>query len=178
MNNAGGGRTAASGILWVPAAAAAAVTEEADRWAPLETGGMLLGYWSATRDAAVVEFVVGPGPEATHRAGGFVPDHHYQDQELGRLYRAAGRNLDYLGDWHTHPEGPAALSHTDLATLRRIAQHAAARAPRPIMLLLAGGEPWHMAAWMGEVTRRWWWRDEVVPRPMEVHVEAPVDPQP
>ena len=153
------------------------MTHEADRRAPLETGGVLLGYWSAVQDAAVVEFIIGPGPQAVHRKGSFIPDHRYQHRELSRLYQAAGRNLDYLGDWHTHPGGPASLSRTDLATLRRIAQHAAARAPRPIMLLLAGGEPWRVAAWMAEITRRWWWRDDVIPRLMEVRIDTSSPPQ-
>lgn len=144
---------------------------EADRAAPSETGGVLLGYWSAKGDAAVVEHVLGPGPKAKHGRTGFMPDHEYHDEQIARLYREASGEFEYLGDWHTHPGGPASLSATDLSTLKRIARHEAARAPRPLMLLLAGGRPWRPAAWKGEIRVRWHWYTELTVSAMDVVID-------
>lgn len=157
--------------LWLPRCALREMMREADHRAPLETGGVLLGYWAAAQDAAVVEHIVGPGPRAARRRTDFAPDHAYQEREIAQLYRKAGGNLEYLGDWHTHPGGPAALSGKDVATLRRIARYSAARAPRPIMLLLAGGTPWRPAAWVGTLTKRRWWRETLAVSPLSLEVD-------
>ena len=157
--------------LWIPQQGLAEMMSEADQRAPFETGGVLLGYWAASRDAAVVEFVVGPGPRAVHRRANFTPDCEHQEREIARLYSEADGNLQYLGDWHTHPNGPAALSNKDLSTLRRIARYRAARAPHPVMLLLVGGEPWRLAGWLGELRARRWWRDGIVAHPLSLELE-------
>jgi integrative and conjugative element protein (TIGR02256 family) len=163
--------TGAALTLWVPSVALDAMTAEADERAPNETGGVLLGYWSSARDTAVVEHVVGPGPRALHRLTEFVPDHGHQASEIARLFRRERGNLDYLGDWHTHPVGPLTLSWKDQFTLRRIAQDGAARAPQPVMLLLAGGSPWRVGAWRGELLPSPWWGNDFRLHALNVYVE-------
>lgn len=135
---------------------------EADRAAPFETGGVLLGYWTREPTAddggeVVVTAVIGPGPGAVHQRWVFMPDHDYHESEVERVYEVSGRQWTYLGDWHTHPDGPAHLSNKDRVTLRRIASAASARAPHPMMLLLAGGRPWRPYAWSAILgpARRW-----------------------
>jgi integrative and conjugative element protein (TIGR02256 family) len=132
--------------LWILSDALARIVEEANRQAPLETGGLLLGY---ERDSEiVVTEVIGPGPAAGHGATTFIPDHEHQETELARLYEASGRRHTYLGDWHSHPGGSATLSRTDRRTLRRIARSPQARAPRPLMVVVHGGSSgeWQIAA--------------------------------
>lgn len=133
-----------SGRVWWAGAALEEALREAQRAWPLETGGLLLG-WSPKPGAVVIRQVIGPGPQADHRAATFTPDAPWQEQQLAQAYEQAGRRLNYLGDWHTHPRGTVRLSSTDRATLRRIATHADARAPHPVMVLLAGGPLWQVA---------------------------------
>jgi integrative and conjugative element protein (TIGR02256 family) len=124
-----------------------------------------MGYWlppmgrEADPREAVVMAAIGPGPAAVHRPHSFSPDHDYQEREIARVYGESGRLWDYLGDWHSHPNGPGALSSRDKATLSRIALEPRARAPRPVMLILAAGKPWIPHAWMGlvERPRLWSW---------------------
>jgi integrative and conjugative element protein (TIGR02256 family) len=123
----------------------AILVEEADSKRPLETGGVLLG--STGESGLVIEQVVGPGPLARHERFQFLPDHEFQEAEIARVYEESGRTIEYLGDWHTHPDGGCSLSTTDKATLKTIARHKSARQPRPVMMLLAGGNPWQMAVW-------------------------------
>lgn len=132
-----------SRVWWAGAALEEALREAQRSW-PLETGGLLLG-WSPHPGAVAISQVIGPGPQADHHAASFTPDASWQNEQLAQAYKQAGRHLNYLGDWHTHPRGTDRLSSTDRATLRRIAAHPDARAPHPVMAILAGGPLWQVA---------------------------------
>lgn len=120
--------------------------ELATRYKPLETGGMFIGY-EAGDQQVVVTTVIGPGPNARHRRLRFRPDYDHQQHQLeAHFARTQGRET-YLGDWHTHPFGACALSWLDRRVLVRIARSASSGASRPIMAVLAGGNPdWNLHA--------------------------------
>lgn len=145
---------------WVASIALERMQLEAQRRAPLETGGVLMGHWAEDQAGVVIADVVGPGPKAVHKRMSFVPDHLYQEREIARLYRESGRRVTYLGDWHSHPEGPLELSVIDRLTQLRIGKHLTARAPRALMALVAGGHPWTLGVW--QLERRKWWMSRCV----------------
>jgi len=121
---------------------------EANRMSPMETGGLLLGYWEAENSSTInVKHIVGPGGKANHELDYFEPDYEFQESELARLYAASGRRLHYLGDWHTHPNSEAYLSLRDKMTIRSIARYADARNPNPLMVVMGHGSPWIPRAW-------------------------------
>lgn len=60
----------------------------------------------------------------------------WQAHEVARLWEVDNR-LEYLGDWHTHPNGSPGLSALDREAMRTIAAYPAARQVRPMMLVLA-----------------------------------------
>lgn len=121
---------------------------EAERAFPLETGGVMIGYWAESREEVVICQVTGPGPLAVHSEHSFAPDGDYQESEIARAYEESGRVHSYLGDWHTHPREGVYLSPKDVDTLRKISGFSEARAPVPIMAVLGGGEPdWFLGAW-------------------------------
>jgi integrative and conjugative element protein (TIGR02256 family) len=138
---------APTGTAWIASTVIATLCQEADRAAPDDTGGVLLGYWSATPAAPVITDSIGPGPHALHEPERFIPDQSFQESEISRLYAESNRKLRYLGDWHTHPGSPGSLSTKDLATMKRIAHFRSARADRPVMLILAGAPPWEPVVW-------------------------------
>lgn len=100
----------------------------------METGGLLAGYW--TNDEVVVTDVIGPGPAAKHDRFNFEPDYRWQSEVIGSFYDENEGRLTYLGDWHTHPAGTTDPSSLDIKTIRNIADNKAARAARPLMLIL------------------------------------------
>ena len=114
---------------------------------PLETGGVLMGYWSLGYTALVITASTGPGPKAIHKKTEFIPDSDFHEAEISRFYIQSGRIHTYLGDWHTHPDGICHLSSKDRATLKRISRYKAARAPVPIMGILAGSSDWQLGVW-------------------------------
>jgi Predicted metal-dependent protease of the PAD1/JAB1 superfamily len=137
------------GTAWILSGVLSALRKEASAKAPLETGGILLGYWSELPATPVVTHWIGPGPTAIHEQGRFVPDYNFHEFEVARLYRESSGFLQYLGDWHSHPGSPGYLSQRDCRTLRRIASFGKARAPRPLMVVLAFGPDWDPVVWSG-----------------------------
>lgn len=109
----------------------------ADKHAPRETGGMLLGY-NADNGDTVATTIIGPGPRAKHRRFGFVPDPDYQQSLLEAHFYATNGRETYLGDWHTHPGGSPSPSYIDKRTLARIASTESSGTRHPIMVILGG----------------------------------------
>lgn len=128
--------------VWLASAALDDMLDEAAEHAPLETGGVLLGYVSPRGDPGdpeqvMVEAALGPGPAARHSKSRFDPDSGWQERELARRYQESGRITTYLGDWHTHPNGVPVPSRRDEKTAQAISRDKNARLPRPLMLILA-----------------------------------------
>jgi integrative and conjugative element protein (TIGR02256 family) len=141
---------------WLAQSAFDSMLAEADRCAPYETGGVLMGYRSSDPEALVIVEIVGPGPDAKHGLTSFAPDHAFQQVEIDRIYIRSDRRITYLGDWHTHPKGVAELSLTDRLTQVRIGRHREARASRAVMAILAGeGLSWSLALWQLQWRRYW-----------------------
>ena len=135
-------------VVWLSDEAAKKLMAEASTKSPLETGGVLLGYQVADGRETVITAVAGPGPKAQHSSTAYLPDHEYQEREIGRVYAASGRCTTYVGDWHSHPGGSLYLSRTDVGTLRAIARHEPARVPHPVMIVAASGtHKWQIGAW-------------------------------
>ena len=120
--------------LYVPTSVLAAIYQEGWTHCPLETGGILLGHQQGTR--IQITHTIGPGPKASHERYGFTPDDTWQAEQTARIW-SAHPETQYLGDWHTHPGGRPRPSPLDQKTLRTIADHAPARQPTPVMLILA-----------------------------------------
>ena len=111
------------------------LVRDAELHAPSETGGVLLGSTNRASRAAVVEVLVEAGPNAQREPHRFEPDGPWQRQRIAELYETSGRRLDYLGDWHSHPQG-GGPSGLDRSTARGIAETPAARCPSPIFLIV------------------------------------------
>lgn len=146
-------------LIWISSRGIALCVEEARRLYPLETGGVLIGYW-ADPETAVVRSVTGPGPRALHARYSFEDDHAWQAAEITKQYESSGRRLVYLGDWHSHPDAAhGGLSRTDRSALRSIIAAPQARMPTPLMVILYGNpQEWRHAAWLGQLrSRRLFW---------------------
>lgn len=137
------------GIAWINRDVRADLMKQAKDAFPLETGGILLGYWSEDGKDVVVVAAVGPGPDAYHGKTRFIPDYFYQESEIARLYEQHGRRLQYLGDWHSHPGGTDELSWRDRLTMARIASSKSARVKTPLMAVIAGQGEWSLTMWQG-----------------------------
>lgn len=122
---------------------------EAECKAPLETGGLLIGYLSDDDEHVVVTDMIGPGPNAKHRKWTYRPDYRFHREEISRIYATSGGMHTYLGDWHSHPTSSSYLSLLDKRALRNIARFQDNYINRPIMLVLghAINDDWIPGVW-------------------------------
>jgi integrative and conjugative element protein (TIGR02256 family) len=142
--------------LWLNLTALDGMIVEADRAAPHETGGMLLGWENDKRNEIVVAMIVGPGPNALHTPTAFQPDAEWQQERLDAEYERSAGRVTYLGDWHVHPRGGFGMSRRDRRTMAKTARHADARCPYPLMGLIAcTDDSYQVGVWRWAPTR---WR--------------------
>lgn len=159
--------------VWLANNVLSALVAECDRMSPLETGGVLLGYWTKPEECPVITYALGPGKHAIHEHTAFLPDQEWHERAVAELYKASGRRLQYLGDWHSHPNGGAALSDLDRRTLARIAASRAARSPRPLMLVMSPGPLWQATVWQGFPRRGLLQRQRLDIRQLDVFAYGP-----
>ncbi len=100
---------------------------------PLETGGVLTGYYNAGHDTAVITRAAGPPPDSQHGRTRFYRGTQGLNDMLSRLWR---KREYYLGEWHYHPGGAVRPSAADVKQMQEIAKDAPSRCPEPILLLL------------------------------------------
>lgn len=153
--------------VWLSEHVMQSLSVHAQDFSPLENGGILLG-WRSGEDCIVVD-LRGPGPRALHGRHCFIPDHAWQVEEIQRAFEQSCSDLDYLGDWHSHPDGVAEMSKVDSATLLRITQ----RVKGSIMLIVAGkGKDWSARCWKGHIHRSFLVR-RLAAAPQNIKVFAP-----
>lgn len=131
----------------MPESLAQEVLNEAAKFTPRETGGVLLGFHEDESRSLVATDLIGAGPSARREWGRFVPDGPWQRARIAERYQASGRTLAYLGDWHSHPDGNGP-SDLDRSTAQKIASAPAARCPHPIFLIVTRGTTdWELRAY-------------------------------
>lgn len=128
-------------VVWLASDLVEQLQAQADQHRPLETGGMLLG-WRVENELVITE-AIGAGPGARRARDSFEADGPWQEGRLLEVYERSGRTVIYLGDWHSHPRGPARPSRRDRETAAVVAGWEAARTPEPLTLII------------GRRSRRW-----------------------
>lgn len=78
-----------------------------------ESGGILLGYRRADH-LHVVDATVPSSHDRRARTRFFRSANHHQDAALS-AWKKSGKRLDYIGEWHTHPEFKPSPSGLDLS---------------------------------------------------------------
>lgn len=108
--------------------------------AALEAGGILLGY----RRGLHLHVVAATTPQAADRRSRFRfhrADPHHQIAAMDH-WESSGMRVDYLGEWHTHPEAQPTPSHLDYSEWRKICS----RRSSPMVFVILG---WSGDIWLG-----------------------------
>lgn len=97
-----------------------------------EAGGILLGY----RKGPHLHIVAITVPQLTDRRRRFRFDRsaHHHHQTALEQWRASEKTMDYLGEWHTHPEINPSPSGIDITEWMKIAN----RLTNPMAFLILG----------------------------------------
>jgi integrative and conjugative element protein (TIGR02256 family) len=105
---------------------------------PVETGGILIGHYSAdSRFAHVTDLIPAPNDSISKRFS-------FQRGVRGiqRLLNQMWPMRRYcLGEWHFHPDGSASPSGTDADQMRSIAHAGGYHCPEPVLVIVGGNPP-------------------------------------
>lgn len=83
----------------------------------VETGGILLGITLNTGDILITH-AIEPGPNAVKKSNEFQKDYDYSLRMLTLLYKKY--SVDYIGEWHKHPNNCVNYSKKDHASMLKI----------------------------------------------------------
>jgi integrative and conjugative element protein (TIGR02256 family) len=97
-----------------------------------ETGGVLLG-WTENENIIVAK-ATGAGPNAVHEKIFFRADANYIDMIIDMEYANSNGKINYIGEWHTHPQMNPRPSQVDLNSLDEIVESSG----EPNLLLIIG----------------------------------------
>ena len=140
-------------LVRVPADVAASAGAVAWTFGPLETGGLLLGRYTAGRSVLTVTAALPPPRDSMHGRTDF-----YRGTEGLTDRIAAARAMDasvfVVGEWHTHPGGAPTPSVTDVRGMRWFARRGLFGCRSPVLLIL-GGDLGPSASWSATLFRRW-----------------------
>jgi integrative and conjugative element protein (TIGR02256 family) len=104
----------------------------------IETGGILVGYYTPKHDNAIVTDISSAPPDSERGRASFVRGTKGLQPWLHRLWTRQRRY--YLGEWHFHPFNSPEPSNTDIHQLRKNSDTPPLRCPEPVMLII-GGDP-------------------------------------
>lgn len=99
-----------------------------------ETGGIVVG--TRTADAIAITKLSPPGPRAVHRRFWFSRDTSFLQGWLDEEYDRSGGAVDYVGEWHVHPQLDTPPSSIDRRALWTIAQKPNYVTTEPILLIV------------------------------------------
>lgn len=111
-----------------------------DHQGKAEAGGILLGY---RRDGHLhVTMVTVPQPSDQRQRYWFSRSYKYHQQVALRYWESNDGAMDYLGEWHTHPEDRPTPSSLDLFEWQKIYRVQ----PNPMIFVILG---WSGEFWVG-----------------------------
>lgn len=84
-----------------------------------ETGGVFLGICNyKTKTIHVTGIINAPADSESNRAE-FIRGREGLAEEIAEIERKSGGQIGYIGEWHTHPEGPDGLSYQDMRSISK-----------------------------------------------------------
>lgn len=113
---------------------------EASKAKSTETGGILIGHYSADLSLAIVDRATPAPGDSRSGSTWFMRGTARLDKVLERVWKDG---LHYLGEWHYHPDGHPEASPSDRAQMHNIAADPKMQCATPVLLILGdrGEEP-------------------------------------
>ncbi|HEV8640982.1 MAG TPA: Mov34/MPN/PAD-1 family protein [Methylomirabilota bacterium] len=88
-----------------------------------ETGGLLLGFAHRKRKVIYITDALPPSPDSKGTPYAFKRGVKDYPETLDEVGGRTGNLIGYVGEWHSHPQGPAELSEKDLLAVAEIRAH-------------------------------------------------------
>lgn len=114
--------------------AKATIVDEVKKVKGIETGGILIGFETKSKEIVVLE-ASGPGPKAIMTLTRFERDVEYCQKKLEQASVRFGSKGLYIGEWHFHPQGRNEPSPLDISSLYQIAVQKNYATYNPVMII-------------------------------------------
>ena len=103
---------------------------------PKEFGGILTGiksdeHWIILDIEIPVKF--------ESKKNGFVRHPDFLNDYLQESFVMSNSKIEYLGEWHTHPNGSTQFSSQDLTSMKEIAENPDAKNGTPLLIIIGLG---------------------------------------
>ncbi len=101
-----------------------------------EAGGQLFG--SRRQKGWWIEVATGPKRGDKRGRFHFWPDRRAEQDEINELYR---EGLEFLGDWHTHPEDLPKPSNSDITSIENVVRASEHSLPGILLCIMGRRDP-------------------------------------
>lgn len=101
---------------------------------PKEFGGLLIGRYSENKINLFITDTVLPTKFSSYRYG-FGRETEDLRETIYDYFEQVPSKV-YVGEWHTHPDGPCVPSITDIKALKEIVQHKEVFIDNPVLLII------------------------------------------
>lgn len=102
----------------------------------LEAGGVLLGKCFQNRNEYIISDVSEPSILDKRTRFNFVRSKKHAQAVINRTWKKSGGYINYIGEWHTHPETNPSPSQIDKNLLRQIISDKSNVFPKIFLLIL------------------------------------------
>lgn len=105
---------------------------------PNETGGSILGVTDLKTKTIVVVDVLPTPPDSQSSPNHFIRGQECQAEALENVHKRTAGVVDYVGEWHSHPDGcPARPSNDDEKLLNTLQHKMSAEGLPALMIIVA-----------------------------------------
>ena len=101
-----------------------------------ERGGLLLGEIHDGGEALVITTVSTPGIEDRSARFSWNRDQQRANRIIREEWERSGGLVNYLGEWHTHPQDNPRASYVDMATMFRLVRRKTLVTPGLLMFIV------------------------------------------
>ncbi|NQY08208.1 MAG: Mov34/MPN/PAD-1 family protein, partial [Flavobacteriales bacterium] len=102
---------------------------------PKEFGGIFLGQSSKKGQRIVISEMVVP-VEFDSKTDRFTRYPSSLNKKIAEVYKSSEGRINYVGEWHTHPNGKTDYSKKDLKTMNEISLDSDVKTKKPLLLIV------------------------------------------
>lgn len=108
------------------------IEEETQFHYPKEFGGVFIGY--KTDASFIITDILIPD-EYKNGTTIFIRKPGTLNERLNEIHRVTNGEIQYLGEWHSHPDGPTSPSRTDINAMQKIAKDKKINIDKPLLMI-------------------------------------------
>lgn len=113
------------------------IEEETTLHYPNEFGGVFIGYKSD--ENFIITNILIPD-EYKNGKNIFVREPGTLNERLSEIHTTTNGKIQYLGEWHSHPDGPTNPSSTDINAMKEIAKNKNINIDKPLLMIVEVGK--------------------------------------